>query len=264
MRWPSRSPRCAGAEGDARPTADRLLRLGRRGLTVLREVLRRLPHESTIYLGDNARAPYGPRSDDEVVRFSASASTCWPRATSRPSSSPATPHRRWRCRRCAPLRRAHPGRRPARRDGGRAGHPHPPRRRHRHPGHGPLARLLPGHQGRGPVRRGLRARDAELVPLVEAGQLDGARSCRGGRGAGALLGDRTGDGEFVFPLPAEERIDTLLLGCTHYPLLAPSSPTGRPESRSSTRRRRRRARWPACSRSRSCPRPADHGRATSS
>src|SRR6188508_278627 len=41
------------------------------GMTVLREVVRRLPSESTIYLGDNARAPYGPRSDDEVRRFSA-------------------------------------------------------------------------------------------------------------------------------------------------------------------------------------------------
>ena len=41
------------------------------GLTVLREVMRRLPNESTIYLGDNARAPYGPRSDEEVNRFSA-------------------------------------------------------------------------------------------------------------------------------------------------------------------------------------------------
>ena len=40
------------------------------GLTVLREVLRRLPSESTIYLGDNARTPYGPRSDEEVIRFS--------------------------------------------------------------------------------------------------------------------------------------------------------------------------------------------------
>ncbi|MBA2556032.1 MAG: aspartate/glutamate racemase family protein, partial [Chloroflexi bacterium] len=40
------------------------------GLTVLREVLRRLPQESTVYLGDNLRAPYGPRSDDEVQRFS--------------------------------------------------------------------------------------------------------------------------------------------------------------------------------------------------
>ena len=40
------------------------------GLTVLREVLRRLPDESTVYLGDNARAPYGTRSDDEVRAFS--------------------------------------------------------------------------------------------------------------------------------------------------------------------------------------------------
>jgi glutamate racemase len=41
------------------------------GLTVLREVLRRMPAESTVYLGDNARAPYGTRSDAEVRRFSA-------------------------------------------------------------------------------------------------------------------------------------------------------------------------------------------------
>ena len=40
------------------------------GLTVLREIVRRSPHESTIYLGDNARAPYGPRTDDEVLAFS--------------------------------------------------------------------------------------------------------------------------------------------------------------------------------------------------
>jgi len=40
------------------------------GLTVLREILRRLPHESTIYLGDNARAPYGTRPDEEVRAFS--------------------------------------------------------------------------------------------------------------------------------------------------------------------------------------------------
>src|SRR5688500_13767690 len=40
------------------------------GLTVLREVVRRLPNESTLYLGDNARAPYGPRTDDEVRRYS--------------------------------------------------------------------------------------------------------------------------------------------------------------------------------------------------
>ena len=39
------------------------------GLTVLSELRRRLPGESTIYLGDNARTPYGPRPKDEVQRF---------------------------------------------------------------------------------------------------------------------------------------------------------------------------------------------------
>jgi glutamate racemase len=40
------------------------------GLTVLREIVRRSPAESTVYLGDNARAPYGVRSDEEVLAFS--------------------------------------------------------------------------------------------------------------------------------------------------------------------------------------------------
>ena len=39
------------------------------GLTVLSEIRRRLPTEATLYLGDNARTPYGPRPADEVVRF---------------------------------------------------------------------------------------------------------------------------------------------------------------------------------------------------
>src|SRR6202008_4153468 len=43
---------------------------GAAGLTVLREILRRSPSESTIYLGDNLRAPYGVRPDDEVRAFS--------------------------------------------------------------------------------------------------------------------------------------------------------------------------------------------------
>ena len=40
------------------------------GLTVLREVMRQLPHESTIYFGDTARVPYGSKSRDVIVRFS--------------------------------------------------------------------------------------------------------------------------------------------------------------------------------------------------
>src|SRR5260221_6478673 len=40
------------------------------GLTVLREIVRRSPAESTIYLGDTAGTPYGVRPDEEVVAFS--------------------------------------------------------------------------------------------------------------------------------------------------------------------------------------------------
>ena len=40
------------------------------GLTVAREVFERLPHESVIYFGDTARVPYGPKSPDTVRRYS--------------------------------------------------------------------------------------------------------------------------------------------------------------------------------------------------
>lgn len=53
--------------GDARPIG--VFDSGVGGLTVLAELRRRLPDESTLYLGDNARTPYGPRPADEVRRF---------------------------------------------------------------------------------------------------------------------------------------------------------------------------------------------------
>jgi len=40
------------------------------GLTVLKEVVRVLPQEDTIYLGDTARVPYGTKSPETVVRYS--------------------------------------------------------------------------------------------------------------------------------------------------------------------------------------------------
>jgi len=40
------------------------------GLTVVRELIRQLPHESIIYFGDTARLPYGPKSPDTVLRYS--------------------------------------------------------------------------------------------------------------------------------------------------------------------------------------------------
>ncbi|MBE0416546.1 MAG: glutamate racemase [Coriobacteriia bacterium] len=39
------------------------------GLTVAREVIRALPQERIVYLGDTARCPYGPRDLAEVRRF---------------------------------------------------------------------------------------------------------------------------------------------------------------------------------------------------
>lgn len=43
------------------------------GLTVLRAIHRRLPHHDTAYLGDTARVPYGTRSAETVVRYAQNA-----------------------------------------------------------------------------------------------------------------------------------------------------------------------------------------------
>ena len=40
------------------------------GLTVARAIYERLPHESTVYFGDTARVPYGPKSPETVRRYS--------------------------------------------------------------------------------------------------------------------------------------------------------------------------------------------------
>ncbi|GKV66403.1 MULTISPECIES: glutamate racemase [Sporosarcina] len=39
------------------------------GLTVVRELRKYLPNEPIIYIGDDARCPYGPRTADEVLQF---------------------------------------------------------------------------------------------------------------------------------------------------------------------------------------------------
>jgi glutamate racemase len=43
---------------------------GMGGLTVVREIITQLPNESIIYFGDTARVPYGPKSPDTVLRYS--------------------------------------------------------------------------------------------------------------------------------------------------------------------------------------------------
>jgi glutamate racemase len=40
------------------------------GLTVLHQIIESLPRENTVYLGDTARAPYGTKSVETVLRYS--------------------------------------------------------------------------------------------------------------------------------------------------------------------------------------------------
>lgn len=40
------------------------------GLTVLRQISKRLPNEKIIYFGDTARVPYGDKSTQEILRYS--------------------------------------------------------------------------------------------------------------------------------------------------------------------------------------------------
>lgn len=39
------------------------------GLTVLKEIIAQLPQYDYLYMGDNARAPYGPRSFQQVYEY---------------------------------------------------------------------------------------------------------------------------------------------------------------------------------------------------
>lgn len=40
------------------------------GLTVVREIMRQIPHEKIVYFGDTARVPYGSKSQDTIIRYS--------------------------------------------------------------------------------------------------------------------------------------------------------------------------------------------------
>lgn len=40
------------------------------GLTVAREIMRQIPNERIVYFGDTARVPYGSKSPDTIIRYS--------------------------------------------------------------------------------------------------------------------------------------------------------------------------------------------------
>lgn len=58
---------------DAREAPIGVFDSGIGGLTVLAAIRRRLPEESTLYLGDTARVPYGPKSAGTIRRYAAEA-----------------------------------------------------------------------------------------------------------------------------------------------------------------------------------------------
>ncbi len=179
------------------------------GLTVLREVTRRLPNESTIYIGDNARAPYGPRTDDEVNRFSAE---CLDELASRDvkaiviacntSSAVALPNLRLRYN-MPLLGVVRPGATAA-----------ALATRNRRVGVIGTAATIRSHayfqaiKEEDPFVEVIEQATPDLVPLVEAGRLDGP-----------LVEDVVR--RSIAPITDSDRDpDTLLLGCTHYPLLS--------------------------------------------
>jgi glutamate racemase len=197
-----------GTGSDARPIG--LFDSGVGGLTVLAEVRRRLPAESTIYLGDGARTPYGPRPADEVRRFTLEC-VDWLLGQDvkllilacNTATAQALPQVRGRSP-VPVLGVVRPGAVSAAAST-RAGHV------------GVIATA--GTVASGAYPAAIGEADArltvtqqacpELVPLVEAGELSGPRA--EGLVSGYLAELRAAD-------PA---IDTLLLGCTHYPLLRP-------------------------------------------
>jgi len=193
------------------------------GLTVLREIIRRLPAESTIYVGDNARAPYGTRSDDEVRRFSAQALDALADRDVKAivvacNTSTAVALRDLRARYALPvLGVVRPGAVTAALS-----------TRNRRVGVIATPATVRSHayfnaiKDENPAVEVYEHATPSLVPMVEAGRLAGPDVQQAVSDELApLLGTRDAAGEFVFPLPASARIDTLLLGCTHYPLLQP-------------------------------------------
>ena len=178
------------------------------GLTVAHAIMRQLPAESLIYFGDTARVPYGPKSPDTVRRYSREISAFLIEQGVKAivvACNTATAH-------ALPTLRdeldvpvigvVEPGARAA------------------------VRATRTGHIGvigtAGTIRSQayVRAIHAEapdshvtalacplFVPLVEEGWTN--------HEAAHLIAE-----EYLRPL-VEDRIDTLVLGCTHYPLLKP-------------------------------------------
>src|SRR3954469_20505251 len=204
---------------DARPLG--VFDFGVGGLTVLREIIRRSPAESTVYLGDNARAPYGTRPDDEVLAFSTQSLDLLAERDVKAivvacNTSTAVALGALRRRYDLPILGViRPGASAA-----------ALATRNRRVGVIATPATIRSHayfaaiKDENPAVEVYEHATPAFVPLVEAGLLSGPEvEVAVAAGLAPLLGERDEEGDFVFPLPLSAKIDTLLLGCTHYPLL---------------------------------------------
>ena len=178
------------------------------GLTVVHELIRQLPHESIVYFGDTARVPYGPKSPETVRRYSREIAGFLQEQGVKNiviACNTATAHALTTLREDLDMPIVgvvEPGARAA------------------------VAATTRGHVGvigtvgtikSGAYERAIRAIDPDIrvtaracplfVPLVEEGWTE--------HEAARLIAR-----EYLEPL-IDARIDTLVLGCTHYPLLKP-------------------------------------------
>jgi len=178
------------------------------GLTVVRELERQLPQERIIYFGDTARVPYGPKSPETVQRYSREISDWLVGEGVKAivvACNTATAH-------ALPILREYlsvpvigvvePGARAAMRTTtskivgviGTAGTI----------ASGAYERAIHAIE---PHARVIARACPLFVPLVEEGWID--------REATRLIAR-----EYLEPL-ADAQVDTIVLGCTHYPLLVP-------------------------------------------
>ena len=191
------------------------------GLTVLREIVRRSPSESTLYLGDNARAPYGVRSDDEVLAFSTQSLDVLAERDVKAiviacNTSTAIALGALRRRYDLPILGViRPGASAA-----------ALATRNRRVGVIATPATIRTHayyvaiKDENPAVEVYEHATPTLVPLVEAGELSGPIAEAAVAAAlASLLGERDATGDSIFPKAPGASIDTLLLGCTHYPLL---------------------------------------------
>lgn len=178
------------------------------GLTVLRAVRDRLPHESVIYLGDTARVPYGTKSPATIERYAVEDASFLVEKGVKMllvacNTASAMARERLRAEFQIPLLSVlGPGARMAARvtRNGRVGVIATEATIES----GAYARAIEDASGDKQVE--IFARACPLfVPLVEEGETDSPIT--------RLVAE-----QYLAPLRAQE-IDTLVLGCTHYPLL---------------------------------------------